>query len=199
MKKINLQSLIAGLLIGGISTSAFLLYREKTINLNNKDNYQTASVEEVGKIVTANADYSNLAQQIKMNNIKVYFNGKEVQLEKPLAILKKDDSSEEELYMPVDEILEYMNFKVQWNKEDNAVYLTMGQYNDADENTDLNISDNDADAKAIEIIQKTGNWGYVEEYIPHMSNSGIDKIVGIYNSKHMNPAEHKKASDYYKK
>ena len=45
MKKINLQSLIAGLLIGGISTSAFLLYREKTINLNNKDNYQTASVE----------------------------------------------------------------------------------------------------------------------------------------------------------
>lgn len=199
MKKINLQSLIAGLLIGGIITSTFLLYREKTINLNNKDNYQTASVEEVGKIVTANADYSNLAQQIKMNNIKVYFNGKEVQLEKPLAILKKDDSSEEELYMPVDEILEYMNFKVQWNKEDNAVYLTMGQYNDADENTDLNISDNDADAKAIEIIQKTGNWGYVEEYIPHMSNSGIDKIVGIYNSKHMNPAEHKKASDYYKK
>ncbi len=87
----------------------------------------------------------------------VYFNGKEVQLEKPLAILKKDDSSEEELYMPVDEILEYMNFKVQWNKEDNAVYLTMGQYKYADENTDLNISDNDADSKAIEIIQKTGN------------------------------------------
>ena len=199
MKKINLKSLIAGLLIGGISTSTFLLYREKTMNLNNKDNCQTASVEKVEKIVTSNADYSDLAEQIKMNNIKVYFNGKEVQLEKPLAILKKDDSSEEELYMPVDEILEYMNFKVQWNKEDNAVYLTMGQYNDADENTDLNISDNDADAKAIEIIQKTGNWGYVEEYIPHMSNSGIDKIVGIYNSKHMNPAEHKKASDYYKK
>lgn len=56
---------------------------------------------------------------------------------------------------------------------------------------------NSADATALDIMQRTGNWGYIETYFPTMSRQGIDAVVNCYNSKHPNPDEHKKASDYY--
>lgn len=58
-------------------------------------------------------------------------------------------------------------------------------------------SGSSADAQALDIMQRTGNWGYIEPYLPQMTNSGIDAVVNCYNSKHMNKNEHKKASDYY--
>ncbi|GKX64870.1 hypothetical protein [Inconstantimicrobium mannanitabidum] len=60
-------------------------------------------------------------------------------------------------------------------------------------------SNNEADVEAIEIMKKTGNWEYTEKYFTQMSANGIEKVVEIYNSKHMNVSEHKKASDYIKK
>lgn len=53
------------------------------------------------------------------------------------------------------------------------------------------------DAQALDIMQRTGNWGYIAGYLPEMTNAGIDAVVECYNSKHLDPSEHKKASDYY--
>ncbi|AOR25109.1 hypothetical protein [Clostridium taeniosporum] len=60
-------------------------------------------------------------------------------------------------------------------------------------------SNNETDAEAIETMKKTGNWSYIEKHIPHMTTNGIEKVIEIYNSKHINPSEHKKASDYINK
>jgi hypothetical protein len=111
----------------------------------------------------------------------------------------KKGSSKHQLYMPMDELLEYMHFKVEWNTKDNAVYFIMnGQKNQ--ENTEIkpNNSDNETDKEAIEVMQKTGNWGYIEKYLPCMSVDGIQKVVDIYNSKHPKESQHKNASDYIK-
>ena len=70
--------------------------------------------------------------------------------------------------------------------------------NISDKNATFDVSNNKTDAEAIEIMKKTGNWGYVDKYFPQMSANGIEKVVAIYNSKHMNVSEHKKASDYIK-
>lgn len=59
------------------------------------------------------------------------------------------------------------------------------------------VSENSSDAQALDIMQRTGNWKYIEAYLPKMTNAGIDKVVSCYNSKHINANEHKKASDYY--
>jgi len=97
------------------------------------------------------------------------------------------------------ELLEYMQFKVEWNRKDNTVNLTMnGQKSNKNIDVTPDSSDNQVDKKAIDIIQKTGNWKYIEQYLPEMSADGIKKVVEIYNSKHMNPSEHKNASDYIK-
>lgn len=55
----------------------------------------------------------------------------------------------------------------------------------------------DVDSQALDMMQRTGNWGYIEVYLPQMTNAGIDAVVNSYNSKHPNSSEHKKASDYY--
>lgn len=60
-------------------------------------------------------------------------------------------------------------------------------------------SNNEIDAEAMETLKKTGNWGYIEKYLPQMTPNGIEKVVEIYNSKHENSSEHKKATDYIKK
>lgn len=134
-----------------------------------------------------------------ISNSKVYFYGNEVKLKDPLIEIVKDGSSEAELYMPMRELLEYMQFKVELNSKDSSVNLTMnGNNNPKNIEVTPDISKNQADKKAIEIIQKTGNWGYIEQYIPYMSADSVKKVVEIYNSKHMNPSEHKKASDYIK-
>jgi hypothetical protein len=59
-------------------------------------------------------------------------------------------------------------------------------------------SNNETDMQAIETMKKTGNWGYIEKYIPQMTNDGIEKIVEIYNSKKTDTSQHKKAADYIK-
>ncbi|MCT4509561.1 MAG: hypothetical protein N4A48_12565 [Tepidibacter sp.] len=65
--------------------------------------------------------------------------------------------------------------------------------------TSSDIAQNEADIKALDIIQKTGNWQYIEQYLPHMSTDAVKEVVKIYNSKHIDSSEHKKASDYIKK
>ncbi|WP_027626343.1 hypothetical protein [Clostridium lundense] len=188
MKKIDLKSMVVGLVIGIVGVY---------IAIFSKPEIKPATISQK-KVIAAPA-----AGEIKsaaINNGKVYFNGNEIKLKNPLVTIVKNDSSEAQLYMPMSELLEYMQFKVELNSKDSSVYLTMNGQNSL-KNVDVkpDFSKNEIDSKAIEIIQKTGNWGYIEAYIPDMSVHGIKRAVEIYNSKHINVSEHKKASDYIKK
>lgn len=170
MKKIDVKSLILGIVIGTIGmTTAFA---------------------------------SSGIKSATFSNAKVYFYGKEVPLKNALVSVVKEGSSDAQLYMPMRELLEYMQFNVQWNSRDGSVHLTMNGSNSHNHPNNVKIPSDinatDADKKALDIIQKTGNWGYMEPYLPYMSTDGIKKAVEIYNSKHMDPSEHKKASDYIK-
>ncbi|WP_432405534.1 hypothetical protein [Wukongibacter sp. M2B1] len=183
MKKFQIKSLILGLLLGIIGTS-LVLGASKTS--------EASTISSLEKIESA-----------AFSNSKVYFYGKEISLKNPLVIIRKDGSSETQLYMPMRELLEYMQFNVEWNSEDSSVNLTMNGYTGYDNHNNTaipsTITKNEADIKALDIIQKTGNWQYIEPYLPHMSTDAIEKVVEIYNSKHINSSEHKKASDYIKK
>jgi|GEM_PF-2470841 len=205
MKKFDVKSIVLGLGIGIIGAlSVWGVQEIKSTNVNKvKDSAAFASAG-MKAAATSNSKVTNdfragETKSATISNAKVYFNGNEVQLKNPLITVSGDGRSEEQLYMPMSELLEYMQFKVEWNSKDNSVNLTMnGQ--DSNKNTEVtsDSSDNEIDAKAIDIIQKTGNWKYIEPYLSDMSGDGIKKVVEIYNSKHMNPSEHKKASDYIK-
>ncbi len=178
MKKFNIKSFICGLLVGTIS------------------------------VITAFA--AGGIKSAVYSNSKVYFYGNEVSLKNSLVAIEKDGSTDSQLYMPMRELLEYMNFNVEWNSNDGSVNLTMKGNNADSENNDYyngtynggydkptsSISQKEADTRAIDIINRTGNWSYIEPYLPYMSPDGIKEAVEIYNSKHMNESEHKKAEDY---
>lgn len=204
MRKFDFKSILVGLGIGVIGVSILFISAEKISAIREKktmaapvtEEKKMASIsDEKNKVVAAEEGIKSAS----INNSKVYFNGNEINLKKPLVTVVKDENSEAQLYMPMDELLEYMHFKVEWNSKDNAVYLTMnGQNNQENLEGTADIPQNEADSKAIEIMQNTGNWGYIENYLPHMSDDGIKKVVEIYNSKHINQSEHKKATDYIK-
>ncbi|NMF07829.1 hypothetical protein ACUH7Y_17865 [Clostridium beijerinckii] len=202
MKKFDIKSIIIGFAIGAIGVSVvFAAVGKMPTAANEKKTVAASSEEKTSESANGKNDNVPSGEAVKsavINNDKVYFNGKEIDLKKPLVTIEKDGESEPQLYMPMDELLEYMHFKVELNNKDNAVYLTMGQDNQQNAEAISGISANEADAKAIDTIQKTGNWGYIEKYIPHMSADGIKQVVDIYNSKHSNPSEHKNASDYIK-
>ncbi|MBW6410660.1 hypothetical protein [Clostridium weizhouense] len=201
MKKFDVKSIVVGLMIGVIGASVVFTI-EKT-KLNTKVAAVPVVEEKKSETIT-NAEGATISsgegiKSVSITKDKIYFNGNEINLKDPLISIVKEKDSEAELYMPMSELLEYMNFKVEWNSKDNFVNLTMnGQNYPKNIEVTSDISKNQADAEAIEIIQKTGNWGYIETYLPHMSADGIEKAVEIYNSKHMNSSEHKKASDYIK-
>lgn len=128
---------------------------------------------------------------------KVYFNGEEIPLKRSLVQVSSNDGSDTVLYMPMQELLEYMNFQVEWKAGDNRVDLTMNGYGGQRTEDPAGLPQNETDQTALDIMQRTGNWGYIEPYLPYMSKTGIDAVVACYNSKHMNVQEHKKAADYY--
>ncbi|WP_026896201.1 stalk domain-containing protein [Clostridiisalibacter paucivorans] len=177
MTKFHIKSLILGLLIGTVGSSIFW-----------------------GISRTSEVSYASPSEKIEsaiFNSSKVYFYEEEISLENPLVAIKKNEDSEILLYAPMREMLEYMQFNVKWNNEDNSVHLTMNGYTN-DNTISTTGNQNEVDMKALDIVQKTGNWKYIEEYLPHMSTDAIKKAVEIYNSKHINSSEHKDASDYIK-
>lgn len=134
------------------------------------------------------------------NDYKIHFYNQEIKLSAPLLEVQEEGSEYMKLYVPVREVLEYLNLNIDYNKKDMALKLTMNG------NNPMNFGDfgkvvagsEDKDAKAIELIQKTGNWSYVEPMLSDLSEETIKKLVEIYNSKHQNQSEHKKAEDYIK-
>ncbi len=129
------------------------------------------------------------------SDAKVYFYNEQVPLKNQLVSIQKQGDNNAQLYMPVRELLEFMQFNVEY--KNNSVYLTMNGYNGNNFQSTDTTFENDFDSKALEIMQKSGNWSYIEQYLPDMTEEGIKKVVEIYNSKHPNKSEHKKASDYF--
>ena len=129
------------------------------------------------------------------SSAKVYFNGETVPLKNSLVSITKEGSSKPQLYMPMKDVLEYMHFDVKWNSTNQSVNLTMKGSNPQEVDF-KSLSENEVDEAALDIMQRTGNWSYIESYLPHMSKKGIKGVVDLYNSKHQNPSEHKNAVDY---
>ncbi|MCY6356340.1 hypothetical protein [Clostridium sp. ZS2-4] len=102
MKKFDFKSIVVGLAIGIIGGSAIFAAREKNTTIISNAKVDTAPAAEGIKSAT-------------INNGKVYFNGNEIKLKKPLVTIGMEGDSESQLYMPVSELLEYMNFKVECN------------------------------------------------------------------------------------
>lgn len=158
-----------------------------------------------GLLTAVTAVAQSPIKSVSYSDSKVYFYGKEVPLENPLVSVQKEGDSNYQLYMPVRELLEYMNFEVNWDNTNQSINLTMknSQQNHGG-STKTNspvesIDKENLDNELIRIMKQTGNWSYVEEYLPQVSEETVKKIVEIYNSKHQNTSEHKKASDYIKK
>lgn len=201
MNKFDIKSIFIGFVIGILVVSIAFKVTEKISESTTEKKTVAVTSDEKSSSTNDKKDNFNASKGVtsaSINSNKVYFNGKEIKLKKSLVTIETDESSDPQLYMPMDELLEYMHFKVDWNSKDNAVYLTMEQNNQEKIEVTDDIPVNEADAKAIEIMQKTGNWGYIEKYISHMSANGIRKVVDIYNSKHTDSSQHKNASDYIK-
>lgn len=159
------------------------------------------------------------------SSVKLKMFGEEIPMSSPVLNVVKDNKGKAVRYVPLDELLDYMNLEGTLSKDgktiaigidskwmsngmnngmNNGSYTYQKNYLSPDEVAAVSeyfqgLTQEEADAEAIDLIQKTGNWRYVESYLPLMSHKGIDKVVKIYNSKHPNKSEHKKASDYYAK
>ncbi|MCL2575211.1 MAG: copper amine oxidase N-terminal domain-containing protein [Defluviitaleaceae bacterium] len=194
MKKIDIKSIIIGFLLGSIGIT---------------------TVFAVGSL-------GDGIQSASFNSSKVYFYGQEVPLESPLVSILKEGETNMQTYMPLRELLEYMNFIVDWNPTDSSINLTMrgnanintnsstnqqpqawdgtGVYSGGYSDDPSTLSQVEADMRAIDIIQRTGNWSFVEPYLPYLSNNGIQSVVDIFNSKRPNhPSQHKNANDYMRR
>jgi hypothetical protein len=149
---------------------------------------------------------ANTIKTASFTDAKIYFYGQEVSISAQPVVITEIGNDTQKLYFPT-ELMEYMQFIINWDKEKNTINLTMNngngfnpsQYPDYVDGYSTNAALSGADAEALDIMQRTGNWRYIQPYLPKMSNKGIDAVVACYNSKHPNKNEHKIASDYYNK
>ena len=61
----------------------------------------------------------------EFSSVKVYFYGVQVPISGQMVLITKNGESNAQMYMPVREVLEYMNFIVEWDAANNAINLTM--------------------------------------------------------------------------
>lgn len=186
MKKINIKSTLLGFVAGALCVS---------------------TVYAGGVMFSVSESKMNL----KMNGEVIPFNH-------AILSIKKDSKGPAVNYVPLNDLLAFMNMKGTLAKDGKTIeigiysnfqmnstgfvyeknYISPDEYAASDKIL-KNMTQEDADGTALELIQMTGNWSYVELYLPLMSKKGIDEVVKIYNSKHSNKSEHKNAADYYKK
>lgn len=67
------------------------------------------------------------------------------------------------------------------------------------DNTDKTSLQSETDKKALDIMQKTGNWKYVEPLFPSMSSEGVQAVVNLYIQKTGNYKKAESASKYINK
>ena len=163
MKKFSLKSIAIGLISGIAGTTAVLTV------------FATSSINSA-----------------VFSDAKVYLYGQEVSLENQLALIVKDGETDARLYMPVRELLEYMNFIVEWDGVANSVSLTSNDFvaaqNNNTDDRDVVTQNNNIDDRALLIIQSTGTWGpEIDMLIPQMTPKVVDEIVLIYLERQLFP------------
>ena len=175
-------------------------------------------------VLTVNAASS--IRSASFSQARVYWLGQEVPLENPLVSVLAEGETNARLYMPLRELLEFMNFIVEWDGQNNRVNLSMrGMTGGTGGSTSIHSNNNqtqpyawdgnrvysggysedpatlsqaEADRRAADIMQRTGNWSFIESYLPYMSNQGITRMVDIFNSKRPNHSQqHRNAQDYF--
>jgi len=154
----------------------------------------------VGSVTVASEDPElNEVQCVYYNDSKVFFNQNEIPLKHKLIEAVSPDGTEATLYAPLDEVLNYLNVKMEWNQDVDTVILftDMTSPSVADQQSDgFELTTSELESNAIKLIQRTGNWDYIEPYLDDLSDDVIREIVRIYNSKHQNVSEHKNVYDY---
>ena len=58
-----------------------------------------------------------------------------------------------------------------------------GVYNGGYKEHPSTLTTAEADRRSADIMQRTGNWGYIEPYIPYLSEEGVARVECIYKSK----------------
>ena len=149
-------------------------------------------------VFTVNA--ASTIRSASFTTTKVYFYGNEVPLENPLVSIVAEGETNARLYMPLRDLLEYMNFIVEWNGQDNSVNLTMrgnpgnGGNISNQSNTGTNqwfirdYTQTQANERALTVITNSGTWGpEIDWLIPQMSTDAVYEMVSIYLDKHLFP------------
>lgn len=77
----------------------------------------------IGAIGITTAFASGGIQSASFSTSKLYLNGEEIPLKSPLVAIVKDGETDAQLYMPVRESLEHLNFTVTWHPEVNSVHI----------------------------------------------------------------------------
>lgn len=173
MKNFNTKSFICGLFIGILSIS---------------------TVFAAGGIKSANYE-----------DTKVSFNNSVIPLESSLVSIIKEGENVPELYMPTKEILEYLGYKVNYNASQDYIDITSLNYDSITTTIPLqnsasnNIPESEMDKKALEIMQKTGNWSYVEPLFTSMTPEGVKAVVNLYIKKTGNYKQAQTALPYINK
>ncbi len=177
MKKIELKSFIFGLMIGLIGIT--IVFTANKI-----------------KLVT----YSNPV--INLDGVQMPF-------KRPLLSVVKDGGKNTQIYIPLQEALEYLDYKVEWNSIDDTINILTSKTEidtfkpkdnrGIEKNITKDSIKDEIDQRALETMQKTGNWTYIEPLIPYMSTDGIEQVISLYNEKQGKYGQHKIASDYINK
>lgn len=143
---------------------------------------------------------ANGIKSAAFNSSKINFYGQEVPLQNQLVSIVKDGDTIPQMYMPVRELLEYMNFIVEWNEKDSSINLTMKEDTKIGKNVrNINnngveyynyvsseISQSEADDKGIAIMSSSGTWGsQIDALLPYMTPTGVEKVVTIYLDRHL--------------
>lgn len=147
----------------------------------------------IGTIVIIIAFAGKGIRAVEHEKVKVSIDGTMIPLENSLSSGVKEHENDEETYMTVKAILEYLGYDVEWNdsnrsidistKTTDSTYVSETMKIPTQNETGKNVAKNETDKEALEIMQKTGNWSYVEHLFPSMTSEGVEEVVALYIKK----------------
>ncbi|WP_432664157.1 hypothetical protein R9X47_26955 [Wukongibacter baidiensis] len=163
----------------------------------------------IGAIGITTVFASGGIKSAKYEDVKVYFNRSIIPLKDPIVAVVKDGEDKAKMYMPLEEILKYLGYKVEPNSLDGSINIlteSFGTTNNVSpvieqipNRTNSDTTRNETDKKALEIMQKTGNWSYVEDLFPSMTSGGVEEVVDLYIKKTGNYKQAEAALPYINK
>ncbi|MCT4562775.1 MAG: hypothetical protein N4A68_00380 [Maledivibacter sp.] len=171
MKSINVKSLACGLLIGTIGT-----------------------------IGITGVFASGLIKSTKYEEVTVTLNDTVIPMKDSMVSIVKNGENDSKLYMPAEEILEYMGYNVEFDDTKQSINISTKSILSSESMMNKNISENQPDKLALEIMKKTGNWSYVEPLFSYMTPQGVKETVDLYiNEKGGNQKQVQSALSYMNK